>query len=771
MEAQGHLYATDSINNDYRDRWTCVYYYELLKRPGWCNRYVESEKYIGDCKYQHKVSVDISFSELYKHFEDSYVPNKKVILLDDDSYSLEDNDDLSIINILPVCNLLKSQIYVDISAVDSFSDPLQVITRYEGYALAQQILCGCLYKYFEKHNEFNRLPQETQTSILNQFDDNTGLYNRTDQFNGLYPQTNPCLPTKRMMIHLDKYIETDYPFREMDEFINALNTEYLVTGIPDQQGNITVLNDIESAAWSWMSNIFEFKSILFFLHRYRLYWLRIDNLSSSTSNCIVKFLYTEVVNLFDIETEGYTPGCIKKALQYLLNTNAENLLRLGTENGTPAIIQKVHEYLQSKNFYTTKTYQTSLKIIVSCFIGAAYGSILGQTYSLSIGILFSALIAALFYSTLSRDFVYGINTYFGKILINKLTIGVSETEHYTFYAPDGIVFSPLNCLDIQRTLSQYKRVSSLYFPDLLVYMLESNYSLQYIFPDQRSLEQYQREQYQQETNKFDLQKVRIHEITKEHNDIRSADIQIALTPASISFRSSQPWNNHDPWDYSELIPVNRGGHRYRRFAYVEREKTRYGYQVRARPKTGLRSIVYLLTPFVTLSVLFVLNSLVLNTTGVSITLGKAILTLVIQLELQNKVSLVHILTSNLYDNGMHSYNEFDILLQIALSLIPLAGTFLVQNEDEPFVKRKFVLLPRACWILSIMIAVIGSVVFFVQPLHTSLWPAYCNTSYAILSILAILTFVWFMYHKWCDRWSESETALEMFSANVEPIIR
>jgi hypothetical protein len=767
MEAQGYLYATDSIHNDYENRWTCVFYYELLKRPGWCNRYVESVKYVGDCKYQHKVSLDVSHNELYKHFEDSYVSPKRVILLDDDFCSPEDNDDLSIINILPVCNLLKSQIYIDISAVDSYSNPLQVITRYEGYALARQILCGCLYKYYEKHNEFDMLPPITQASILNQFYENTGLYEDTEQSNGLYPHVNPCLPSKRMMIHLDKYIETDYPFGNMNQLINAINLEYTETGIPDRLGNTTILSDTEQAAWSWMIQIFEFKSLLFFLHRYRLYWLRIDDLSSSTSNCVVKFQYTEVENLFDIDTEGYTPGCIREALKCLQKTDTTNLFVTGTEDRTPTIIQRVHDYLQSKNFYTTKTYQTSLRIAISCFIGAAYGSILGRAYSFSIGVLLSALIATLFYSTLSRDFIYGISTYFGKIISNRLVVGVSETEHYTFYAPDGIIFSPLNCLDIRRTLTQQRGVSSLYLSNLLAYVLLNTYASQYMLDNLISFEQYQ-----QVIDTLDLQKVRILEKTREHSDNRSADIQIALAPASISFRSSQPWNNHDPWDYSSSTPENKGGHRYRRFAYVEREKTRYIYQAKARPKTGLRSIVYLLTPLVTLGVFFVLNNLTMNTAVVSYMLDKAIvryLTLVIQLRLLNDIPLVHIAPSVLNETYIHSFSEFDIFLQIVLSLIPLTGTFLVQNEDEPFVKRKFVLLPRACWIFSIVIAVIGSVIYLVKPLHTSLWPAYCSISYAILAILSILTFIWFMYHKWCDRWTLSNTALEVFTANVEVI--
>ena len=632
----------------------CLYYYELIKRPGWCNRHVESVRYTGDFGYRHDISLDISFEELSNHLvvsenESWYKPLYYAIDTDDNEFIIDYSQgerispglfidreqDISSsevsskipdepLKILPVGALDKQISHYDFNTKNASGRLLQILPRYKSNGIVECILFGSLLKYaieqlryYDDRENFENLDLHEQARISAV---ENGIYRE------LYPTVLPVLPSTRMMAYIMSYCESDLHYIDIDGLFDDIDDTF--AHFHNESGR-EGLNEIEEMAWEWMKGIYEFRELVYYYTRNWLVILELDGFNDENGNYIVKFQYTEILNVFDSDD----------------------------------------------NFFDRMTIERIIRITFSMVIALAFGIyIFYNTIHIISLIIISLAILLLAYLSLSREFLHGFFMIFGIKALIPFKIGLAETEHFTFFAPEGLVFSPLDSTE----------------------------------------------------------NIQIFERAKWYSRNKEAIVQAAIGSEHITIRSNQQWNNLDPWgDYSKGTTGNRG-HRYRRFAYVKEEKREYFIKAKLRPKSAKRGFAYSIAPLITLTVFLILQN-ILNST---------------------------------IDN---EYQNVENVIRLFLSFIPLVTYIITLNEDEPFVRRVVFYLPRACWEMSIIIAIAGLIIYNVPILAQLYWTRLFNVSIITLTILSIITIVWFIYNKLCDSWNQKPGVLKISDVELRNI--
>jgi len=626
----------------------CLYYYELIKRPGWCNRHVESVRYVGDFGYRHDISLDISFEELNNHqivadSESRYKPiyynrdtNDDDLIID---YSqgerispklfIDSEQDISSteeslripdepLKILPVGALDKHISHYDFNTKNASGKLLQILPRYKSNGIVECILYGCLLKYAIEQLRYYDDKQNMEIMDLHEQDRINAIENGV--YRELYPSVLPVLPSNRMMAYIMSYCESDLDYKSTDDLF--LDIDDTFAHFHNDESDREGLNEQEIKAWEWMKNVYEFKQLVYYYTRNWLVILELDGFSDENGNYIVKFQYTESLNVFDSDDVSINMGIIVKIM----------------------------------------------RLFLSMLLALSFGTyILYDTINIVSLIIISIAVLLLAYLSLSREFLHGFNMIFGGKTYIPLTIGLAETEHFTFFAPEGLAFSPLDSTD----------------------------------------------------------KIQILERAKWHSNEREATVQAAIGSEHITIRSNKQWNDLDPWgDYSEGTAGNRG-HRYRRFAYVKEEEREYFIKTKLRPKSAKRGFAYSIAPLMTLTVFLILHNIANSTT----------------------------------DN--EEYQNVENIIRLFLSFIPIVTYFITLNEDEPFVRKVVFYLPRVCWEMSIIIAIAGLIIYNVPLLAQLYWDRLYNVSVVTLTVLSLITIIWFTYNKLCDNWTHKSGVLEI----------
>jgi hypothetical protein len=228
---------------------SAIYWYELVKRPGWRNRRVESVTYLGDCRYEYKVSVDISDSELSDRCNNDTQQKQTHVLLD----------------VMP-----KQELMYEFSAFNSQGDSINLVPRIVADMFTMNVLLGCIFKYARQKE----------------------VDNKPKFYPNLYPR-KITLPSPRMIQILEEYVRGDYRFDSEEELFATLNNKF----------EKLKLGRTEKAAWKSLKEIYEFRYLMF---RYTNNWLPVlvANPMGNPHDRLLKIRFTKVENLYDLNPKN-----------------------------------------------------------------------------------------------------------------------------------------------------------------------------------------------------------------------------------------------------------------------------------------------------------------------------------------------------------------------------------------------------------------------------------------------------------------------------------
>jgi hypothetical protein len=265
-----------------------IFYYELVKRPGWKNRRVETVEYVGDCRYNYKVSFDISREELSDHARTAC-----------EAMGLTNSAPFTP-TCLPLGEFDKRAMLYEFDAHNMKGEAIRLIPRFKSNAIVLSILLGCLLQYQLKQKDYKTGTGESSRRHKETVD----CY-----YPKLYPDKDILLPSKRMMTIFQQFIEENNCYDDFEEFMEDANSA--MNSLHDARGTIGMTQD-EACAWESMKEIYEFKHLLFLFTNHWLPFLVVNPLASNQDNdLLLKIRYVKVTNQFDLDSSSPIQRVVK----------------------------------------------------------------------------------------------------------------------------------------------------------------------------------------------------------------------------------------------------------------------------------------------------------------------------------------------------------------------------------------------------------------------------------------------------------------------------
>ena len=712
---------TGPFEPDQQARNTFIYWYELVKRPGWRNRRVESVSYKGDCQYEYRVSFDIN----YKEFDDRLA----------NLLSLNGQEETPDTVYLPLCELDKSQQLYDFDSSSEARSSLPLLQRIICNEIMLGILTGCICKYQDM--------QQVYRSLDDQNDSDKAIKEHLDiSYSGLIPSDDIIFPSKRMfqifsqIISFNRRVNTKSSkdilglegIYDSNEYLFQV-IEYMFSQFDGTDPQMDPLSAYERKAWETLKSLPEFVHILYVFANNWLPFVTVDY-RNMNENKIIKLRYRVVRNLYDADPDFSISKFSRYRREGFELKNQYEKLRQDIPDACTLIGQKSTESdskekealaaficsminerdsVEKKLILNTKRkrkllrhaiYRIFLSIIIAIFFGPY---LLISNYSGWIVSSLTVLVGVLFYVFLSRDFIYGIPFFFGhKFEISLDRIGSAETEHIMITAPEGMEFSPI--LDNWRS-----RIIN-FIPGFFSWLHDKG-KLEEPFLSLLN-----------KSIKFFYITDGIDEREKQYQP--EAIATGSITTAHVALRTYKGWNQSDPWNLlsKKSGKSEKGNARYRRIPYQSHDRHKYVLFAWLRPKVGKRGLGYMFMPLLSIVALCFVNVVILL-------------------------------------SDTEAISNTNLLLSIIALVAPYVSITLSTQEDEPFIRKSFLRLPRSFWKLAIAVDAIGLLIVF---FFINLWDSFLCVSLVVLGIISLVSFIWYFCHHQYNKWTRDEEAFQSF---------